>query len=231
MADSKVTTKTIGGGTLVSTPKISNSETANQYGFAAIKSDGSVVAWGQNATVPDSLNGTIDAVQIYSSKDSFVVLRTDGALIPLGNQSIDAATLKKLDGTIDVTSVFSPGYGEAFFAIRADGSVVAWGNVRDNNWKAIPISIDPVISKQLDGSIDTQQIYSTGKAFAALRNDGSVVAWSTDALESYGINKVAKQLDGTIDVVQIYQNGDPAFAALRADGSVVTWGDGKSVRR
>jgi|GEM_PF-3166560 len=58
MADSKATTtKTIGGGTLVSTPtpKMSyhrtNSEYVNNYGFAAIKTDGSVVAWGQNATV------------------------------------------------------------------------------------------------------------------------------------------------------------------------------------
>ena len=87
MADSKATTtKTIGGGTLTTTftPKTSyrgtNSETVNLYGFAAIKTDGSVVAWGQNSNVPSSLNGTLDAVQIYSNSSNFVALRNDGSV-------------------------------------------------------------------------------------------------------------------------------------------------------
>jgi ribosomal protein S8E len=75
MADSKTTTtKTIAGGTLISTPvekaadhsyTRTNTEFSNQYGFAVIKSDGSVVAWGQNSYVSSDLDGTVDAVQIY----------------------------------------------------------------------------------------------------------------------------------------------------------------------
>ena len=79
----------------------------------------------KKVSVPDSLNGTIDAVQIYSNFNNFVALRNDGSVIPLGYQSIDAATLSKLDGKIDVTSVSST--VSAFAAVRTDGSVVTWG--------------------------------------------------------------------------------------------------------
>ena len=163
MADSKTTTtKTIAGGSLTSTPTQksvpyrTNSETLNYYGFAAIKSDGSVVAWGQNATVPDSLNGTIDATQIYSNSSNFVALRNDGSVIPLGNQSIDAATLKKLDGTVDVKSVAST--DRAFAAIRADGSVVTWGDSNSGGNSS-------AVTKQLDGTVDVTSISSNSYSF------------------------------------------------------------------
>ena len=228
MADSKATTtKTISGGTLVSTPtpktsyRGTNSETVNNYGFATIKTDGSVVAWGQNATVPDSLNGTIDAVQIYSNSNNFVALRNDGSVVPLGYQSIDAATLKNLDGTVDVTSVSST--NSAFAAVRTDGSVVTWGTATSGGDGKLYANNggSKSVATQLDGTIDVTSITSNDSAFAAVRVDGSVVTWGS----SYGADSsaVAKQLDGTIDVSSITSNSG-AFAALRADGSVITWG-------
>ncbi len=228
MADSKATTKTIGGGTIVSTPtpKIShyrtNSETVNYYGFAAIKSDGSVVAWGQNATVPDSLNGTIDAVQIYSNSSNFVALRNDGSVIPLGYQSIDAATLSKLDGKIDVTSVSST--GSSFAAVRTDGSVVTWGSATTGGDGKLYTNNggSKSVATQLDGTIDVTNVYSNSNAFAALRTDGSVVTWGSSY--SADSSAVAKQLDGTIDVTSIVSN-ENTFAAMRVDGSVITWGN------
>ncbi|MCC5999879.1 MAG: VCBS domain-containing protein [Pararhodobacter sp.] len=63
-------------------------------------------------------------------------------------------------------------------------------------------------------------------AFAALKEDGSVVTWGS---RTYGADSraVADQLSG--DVTAIYSNGGAfpnggAFAALKTDGSVVTWG-------
>jgi hypothetical protein len=66
MTTTTTTTKTIGGGTLTSTPiakstidfNRTNSEVSAWSGFAAIKTDGSVVAWGQNNYVPSTLDGT-----------------------------------------------------------------------------------------------------------------------------------------------------------------------------
>ena len=224
MADSKTTTvKTIAGGSLTTTPiaKVddhslsrTNGEFMNNYGFAAIKSDGSVVAWGQNNFVPEALNGIIDATQIYSSYNFFVALRTDGSVVPIGSQGLSADTLKKLDGTVDVTSVSSTYY--SFAALRADGSVVTWGHSSyggDSN----------AVAKQIDGTVDVTSISSNYSSFAALRADGSVVTWGDS---TYGGNSssVAKQLDGTVDVTSVVSGGSGTFAAIRTDGSVVTWG-------
>jgi hypothetical protein len=82
-----------------------------------------------------------------------------------GNSSAVAA---KLDGTIDVTQVFSTAH--AFAALRADGSVVTWGD--SFGWRR-----QQRRGRKLDGTIDVTQVFSTGGAFAALRADGSVVTW------------------------------------------------------
>jgi hypothetical protein len=57
-----------------------------------------------------------------------------------------------LDGTIDVTQVFST--FQAFAALRADGSVVTWGHsTYGGNSSAVAAA--------LDGTIDVTQVFST----------------------------------------------------------------------
>ncbi|WP_368880756.1 Ig-like domain-containing protein [Shewanella algae] len=65
------------------------------------------------------------------------------------------------------------------------------------------------------------KIYANGAAFAALKDDGSVVTWGDDDWGGDS-SAVAAQLGSGVSV--IYSN-DYAFAALKEDGSVVTWGD------
>jgi hypothetical protein len=74
-----------------------------------------------------------------------------------------------LDGTIDVVEIFST--VDAFAALRADGSVVTWGNITLYN----------SVARQLNGAIDVVEIFSTLQTFAALRADGSVVTWGREA--------------------------------------------------
>ena len=64
------------------------------------------------------------------------------------------------------------------------------------------------------------QIYSTLRAFAALKSDGSVVTWGNG---SDGGNSSAVASSLSSGVSQIYSTGF-AFAALKSDGSVITWG-------
>lgn len=58
-------------------------------------------------------------------------------------------------------------------------------------------------------------------AFAAIRDDGSVVTWG-DPKTGGDSSKVIDQLDA--DVAQIFATRK-AFAALKTDGSVITWGN------
>ena len=66
---------------------------------------------------------------------------------------------------------------------------------------------------------DVVQIFSTSHAFAALKEDGSVVTWGSSERggDSSG---VADQLSSGVD--QIFSTSY-AFAALKDDGSMVTW--------
>ena len=74
----------------------------------------------------------------------------------------------QIDGTIDVTQVFST--ENAFAALRADGSVVTWGACSYGGDSS-------AVASQIDGTIDVIHVFSTDDAFAALRADGSVVTW------------------------------------------------------
>ena len=69
--------------------------------------------------------------------------------------------------------------------------------------------------------------YSTKYAFAALKADGSVVAWGSST-NGGDCSKVQGQV--VADVQSIY-NAECAFAALKADGSVVAWGSERQLEK
>ena len=86
-----------------------------------------------------------------------------------------------------------------------------------------------------DQLVDVRYIYTTSGAFAALKQDGTVVTWGLSVEwrwddeedEKYQVvvdggdcSNVKEQL---VDVQYIYSTKF-AFAALKADGSIVAWG-------
>ena len=155
------------------------------------------------------------SVREFLNSSAFAALRADGSVVTWGWSNYggnSSAVATKLDGTIDVTQVFST--ATAFAALRADGSVVTWGS-------SFYGGDSSAVAAKVDGTIDVTQVFASFGAFAALRADGSVVTWGGNGGNS---SAVATKLDGTIDVTQVFSNND-SFAALRADGSVVTWGD------
>ncbi len=193
---------------------------ANDYAFAAVAADGSVVTWGngQNGGDSSAVAGQLhDVVEVGSNAFAFAALRHDGSVVTWGNQNLggnSAAVAGALDGKVDVIGLFST--ATAFAALRGDGSVVTWGDPGNGG--------DSVaVAAKLDGGIDVTGMFSNLSAFAAVRTDGSVVTWGFPVLGGDS-SAVAAQLDGTIDVATIAATGS-AFAALRADGSVVTWGN------
>jgi Ca2+-binding RTX toxin-like protein len=204
-------------------PGHSLGEFKNAFAFAALKSNGAVVAWGNGANGGDSsgvagqLNGNIDVTRIFSNESAFAALRADGSVVTWGNTEAGgngSMLLASLNGAIDVVQINST--KTAFAALRADGSVVTWGDPDTGGSSS-------AVAAQLAGTVDVTQIASTMSSFAALRADGSVVTWGFPAFGGSS-TAVAAQLNGTVDVTQIFSTGS-AFAALRADGSVVAWGN------
>ena len=82
----------------------------------------------------------------------------------------------------------------------------------DAPWALAPQTPSFDVGKSVGG-------YQNILAFAALKDDGSVVTWGDSA--NGGRNNTNVDLSG--GVVQVFSN-DYAFAVLKDDGSVVTWG-------
>ncbi|MGI3213183.1 hypothetical protein ACROSR_19030 [Roseovarius tibetensis] len=111
-----------------------------------------------------------------------------------------------------MTDVFST--GTAFAALKADGSVVTWGD-STRGGDSSPVA------DQLSGGVT--DMFSAVRAFAALKADGSVLTWG-DNFKGGDSSAVADQLSsGVTDVFSARH----AFAALKTDGSVVTWGESR----
>jgi len=198
----------------MSYPGKASGEFRNDYAFAALKIDGSVVTWGgstnggDSSAVAASLSSGVS--QIYSTGFAFAALKSDGSVVTWGgganggNSSGVAASL-----TSNVSQIYSTGF--AFAAVKNDGSVVTWGDsINGGSSSAVSASLASGVS----------QISSTAYAFAARKSDGSVVTWG-DGI--YGGNSSAVAASLSSGVSQIYSTGT-AFAALKSDGSVVAWG-------
>jgi len=211
---------------------------ANKMAFAAIKADGSIMAWGNPHFGGKKAPADSGYTKIYSNGFAFAALKADGSISTWGslkNGGTDAPNAPTKKGYTKISSTAS-----AFAALRADGSIKVWGN-SDNGGTDAPVGegYTEIYSNTYafaalahDGSIkvwgdpDTgginapagsyTKIYSTTDAFAALRADGSIMAWGSPN------NKGANAPDGS-GYTEISSN-EYAFAALKADGSIVAWG-------
>lgn len=186
--------------------------------FAAIRSDGSVVAWGdpQGGGDCSAVQKQLQHVQsIQAAWGAFAALRTDGYVVTWGDPDGGGDSSFVQSQLLKVCQIQSTGL--AFAAIKEDGGVVAWGcGDGGGNCRAV--------HDQLYG---VRQIQSNNMAFAALRADGSVVTWGDWA---YGGDSSAVRDElqkGVLNIysLSIYSHGFAGFAAIKSGGRIVFWGD------
>ena len=233
----------------------------SKYGaFAALKSDGSVVTWGWSGGDSNSVASklTSGVTKIFSNKYAFAALKSDGSVVTWGGGYSAGSSEVASKLTSGVTKIFSN--TDAFAALKKDGSVVVWGASDSGAYTTTGGVCTPLDTPRKVGlhyhhyyyyqcqenssklASGVSQIFSTDGAFAALKNDGSVVTWGApesgggSCIYSYSpgdcrsgkdhyCKSIASKL--TSGVEQIFST-DLAFAALKNDGSVVTWGNAHS---
>lgn len=226
----------------------------------AVRSDGSVWAWGTNLqgqlgvglTPPASdvplrvpLSGSYTAV---AAGDHFsLALRLDGTVWAWGNNGFGQigedggvgwqatpVQVVGVEGAIAIEATTSTA-----FALLDDGTVVAWG--ANTNGILGRGSFEPVSDPEpaaVAGLTQVTQLAAGGAVSGghalALRSDGSVWAWGSNALGALGLNPVtappssadAAAVPGLpADVVQVAA-GSSFSLALLDDGSVRAWGAG-----
>ncbi len=174
--------------------------------WLALKVDGTVTAWGNNAygqsTVPAGLN---NVVGIAASNYCSFALNADGTVVAWGDGSFQATAVPA--GLKNVVSI-TAGQSHAL-ALKSDGTVVAWGwNVEGQ------ASPPPGLSNVIGISAGQNNSF-------AWRADGTAVGWGSN-----GFNHTLIPARVT-DVVEI-QSGEDFSLALKADGTVVGWGNSYS---
>jgi hypothetical protein len=135
-------------------PGSSQGEVGNGHAFAALRSDGTVVCWGDTRYGGGSPSGLNRVTQIFSSRYGFAALKSDGTVVSWGGSDSNGTALvppAELSGVTQIFSTYS-----AFAALKSDGTVVCWGD--SLNGGTTPSSLGNV-----------REIVSNYSAFAALK--------------------------------------------------------------
>lgn len=181
------------------------SRLAMGYSFTvALKGDGTVTLWEGKGGEIDILGGI---VAVAASQYDIVALRDDGTVVTVPGMAWDNGRPCAMPAPGNPKNVVAIAAGDDFaLALKADGTVVAWG---DNGYGQTTIP---------SGLTDVVAIAAGARHALALRRDGTVVAWGDDKL---GQTDVPAGLGGVVSI----QAGDTHSLAVKADGTVVAWGD------
>ena len=212
----------------------------------ALKSDGTVWAWGNNSTgqlgdgsttdrwTPVQVSGLSGVIALAAGSEHSLALKSDGTVWAWGDNSNgqlgDGSTRNRftpvqvsgLSGVIAIA-------GSTFhsLALKSDGTVWAWGL----NWYgqlgdgSIDSRSTPVQVSGLSGVI---AIAGGSDHSLALKSDGTVWAWGNNDYGQLGdgsktTRSTPVQVSGLNDVIAL-AGGDYHSLALKSDGTVWAWG-------
>ncbi len=223
---------------------------AGQFHSLALRSDGTVLAWGANgnarlgvgsesgvATTPVTVLGLSDIVAVAAGEDHSLALRRDGAVfawgsnalgqLGLGNSLVGAAQAVVIPGL--VAQAIAAGYKHSL-VLLTNGRVVAFGNngdgqlgvgPNDTTTRLVPTDVPTLANKGVK-QLAGGQFHSL-----ALLDSGKVMAWGSSNRGQVGVRVPGGAGFGQF-FIPVDVSGITTAAAVSAgeDYSVVRLADG-----
>jgi hypothetical protein len=179
----------------------------------ALKSDGTVLAWGGNEANAGETNvpsGLSNVVSIAAGSTHSLALRSDGTLAAWGQIYESGVNITVPPAATNVAALALGSGAEHALVLKADGTVLDWGDV----FYGSSLTNIPALAR------DVVAVASGATYGLALRSDGVVVTWGSGGM--YGDTPPSVPASAT-NIVAI-ATGWYGSAALRSDGTVLTWG-------
>jgi alpha-tubulin suppressor-like RCC1 family protein len=216
----------------------------------AVRSDGTVVAWGDNrygqlgngwtggeSPTPVRVAGLTDVVAVADTPQTGLALRSDGTVWAWGsNETGLIGAPAQPDSSVpvrlpDLSGITAIAVGDATaYALRSDGTVMAWGRNdvgQLGDGSAVTDSWRPVRVSNLTGVTAITAGFLTA---AAIRTDGTVWTWGDNLVGQLGngdtepLSRVPVQVSGLTGAIDVALDSQHGYA-VRSDGTVSAWGD------
>ena len=175
----------------------------------ALRSDGTVVAWGaNNAGQTNVPPGISNAVAVAAGSSHSVVLKSDGTVVAWGYYMYGQTNVPA--GLTNVTAIAVA--GSVTLALKSDGTVVGWGD-NSSGQLNIPAGLSNVVA-----------IAAGAYNGYAMKANGTLVQWGSGPVwQQDGTNTQLYVAAGKSNIVGVASGGNSAWS-LQNDGSVTAWG-------
>jgi alpha-tubulin suppressor-like RCC1 family protein len=211
----------------------------------ALKSDGTVWAWGANddgelgdgttdsSTVPVQASGLTNVVAIAAGLMRSIALKSDGTVWTCGYDELSEdgyiAVPTQVEGLASMVGIALA--DNHAVAVKSDGTVWAWGYNFDGQL-GDGTTTDSTSPVQVNGLTNVVAVSANSNYTVALKSDGNLWAWGNPASlltsDLYGgatnINKtLPTQVSGAGNIVG-FSAGRANLVAVQSDGAVLDWG-------